>query len=80
VQPVGGESEAKSIASNLDDAIEHDYKAALIAHHLDKLSVPYNAKNAVLTLTGSVKNAAQRELGSKVPNVRQVVNQLEVHQ
>jgi osmotically-inducible protein OsmY len=84
VQPVGGESEAKAVASNLDDAIEHDYKAALIAHHLDKSSVHYNAKTAVLTLTGTVKNAAQREqaelLGSKVPNVRQVINQLQVHQ
>jgi len=84
VQPVGAESEAKAVASNLDDGIEHDYKAALIAHQLDKLSVHFNAKNAVLTLTGSVKNAAQREqaeqLGSKVPNVRQVVNQLQVHQ
>jgi len=37
----------------------------------------------VLVLTGSVKNAEQREqagkLAEKVPNVRQVVNQLEVH-
>jgi len=34
-------------------------------------------------LTGSVKNAGQREeagkLAEKVPNVHQVVNQLEVH-
>jgi len=84
VQPVGAESEAKAVASNLDDAIEHDYKAALIAHHLDKLSVHFDAKNAVLTLTGTVKNSAQREqaeqLASKVPNVKQVVNQLQVHQ
>jgi osmotically-inducible protein OsmY len=83
VQPVGEESEAKSIASNLDDGIENNYKAALIAHHLDKQSIHYNAKNGVLTLSGSVKNASLKsqagQLASKVPNVKQVVNQVEAH-
>jgi len=31
VQPIGAESDAKSIASNVDDAIEKNYKAALIS-------------------------------------------------
>jgi osmotically-inducible protein OsmY len=83
VQPVGSESRARSIASNLDDGIEDNYKAALISKHLDDLSIHYSAKNGVLKLTGSVKNAGQREeagkLAEKVPNVHQVVNQLEVH-
>ena len=82
VQPVGAESQAKAMASNLDDGIESNYKAALISKGLDKESIHYNAKNGVLVLTGSVKSAEQREeatkLASKVPNVRQVVNQLEV--
>lgn len=83
VRPVGSESQARAIASNLDDAIEDNYKAALISNGLDKESIHYKAKNGVLVLSGSVKNGEQREhagrLASKVPNVRQVVNQLEVH-
>jgi osmotically-inducible protein OsmY len=82
VQPLGSESDAKAVASNLDDGIENNYKAALISHHLDKLSIHYKAKNGVLVLTGTVKNAQQRHqaeaLGAKIPNVNQVVNQLEV--
>jgi osmotically-inducible protein OsmY len=83
VQPVGNESEAKSVASNLDDGIENNYKAALISKRLDKQSIHYDAKNGVLTLTGSVKHAQQKaqaqQLASKTPNVQQVVNQIEVH-
>ncbi len=82
VQPVGAESDAKAIASNLDDGIENNYKAALISKHLDKLSIHYNAKNGMLTLTGSTKNRQQKalaeQLGGKIPNVQQVVDQLEV--
>jgi len=57
VQPVGSESRAKSMASNLDDGIENNYKAALLSRHMDDLSIHYSAKNGVLVLTGSVKNA-----------------------
>lgn len=82
VQPVGDESNARSVASNRDDAIEDNYKAELLARHMDNLSIHYKAKNGVLVLTGSVKNPGQREeaaeLAKKVPNVRQVVNQVEV--
>lgn len=82
VEPVGGESKARAVASNLDDGIENNYKAALLSRGLDKESIRYKAKNGVLVLTGSVKSAEQREeaskLASKVPNVRQVVNQLDV--
>jgi hypothetical protein len=42
VQPVGAESEAKDMASNLDDAIEKNYKAMLIAKGLDK--EPYSLR------------------------------------
>jgi hyperosmotically inducible periplasmic protein len=82
VQPVGDESQAKAVASNLDDGIENNYKAALISKRLDKLSIHYKAKNGVLTLSGGVKNPQQKSeaelLASKVPNVQQVVNQLQV--
>jgi hyperosmotically inducible protein len=82
VQPVGNESEAKAVASNLDDGIENNYKAALISKRLNKQSIHYDAKNGVLTLTGNVKSPQQKSeaelLASKVPNVQQVVNQIEV--
>ena len=82
VQPVGNESQARSIASNRDDAIEDNYKAELLSRRLDKESIHYKAKNGVLVLTGTVKNPEQKqkayELARKVPNVRQVVNQIEV--
>jgi osmotically-inducible protein OsmY len=82
VQPVGAESEAKDVAKNTDDAIEKNYKASLIAQGLDKQSIDYKADNGVLTLTGSVKSVPQKQeaqkLAQSVPNVQQVVNQLEV--
>ena len=82
VQPVGAESDAKKIASNVDDAIEKNYKAALIAKGLDKQHIDFSATNGVLTLKGSVKTASERQeaqqLASNVPNVQQVLNQIEV--
>jgi len=82
VQPVGSESDAKAVASNLDDAIEKNYKAALISSGLEKQHVSYKAKNGVLTLSGSVRNATQRQhaekLAAGIPNVQQVLNQIEV--
>jgi osmotically-inducible protein OsmY len=82
VQPVGSESQAKDVASNLDDGIEKNYKAALISSGLDKQHVSFKAKNGVLTLTGSVYNANERQhaekLAAGIPNVQQVLNQIEV--
>ena len=48
VQPVGEESEAKSEASALDDAIEKNYKAALISARLDKQDISFDAKTVCL--------------------------------
>lgn len=82
VQPVGAESDAKSIASNLDDGIEKNYKAGLISSGLDRQHISFNAKNGVLVLKGSVKTVPQREqaqkVASSVPNVQQVLNQIDV--
>jgi hyperosmotically inducible periplasmic protein len=82
VQPVGQESEAKSVTSNLDDGIESNYKAALIAKGLDKQSIRFDAKNGVLTLKGHVKTTSQRreaeQLAQAVPNVQQVLNEIDV--
>jgi hyperosmotically inducible periplasmic protein len=83
VEPVGDESQAKSEQSNLDDGIESNYKAALVGTRLNKQSIHYDAKNGVLTLQGNVKTPQQKaeaeQLASKIPNVQQVVNQIEVN-
>ena len=82
VEPVGNESDARKIESNVDDAIEKNYKAVLISKGLDKQDISFGAKNGVLTLKGKVKSAQQRQLAeqmaSNVPEVGQVVNEIEV--
>jgi len=83
VRPAGAEGQAKAVDSNLDSAIEDNFKASLKANkHLDDQSIDYSAKNGTLVLKGSVKTAAQRteagKLAKQVPNVQQVVNEIEV--
>ncbi len=82
VQPVGFESQAKDIASNLDGAIEKEYKAGLIAGGLDKQDISFDAKNGVLTLKGKVGNAEQKRaaehLAQGIGHVQQVVNEIQV--
>lgn len=82
VQPVGHETDAKRIASNVDSAIEDNYMAALISKGLNKQSIRYDSKNGVLTLKGSVKSSEQRkeaeQVADNVPNVEQVVNEIQV--
>ena len=82
VQPVGEESAARNIASNVDDAIEKNYKAALISKGLDKESIRFNAKNGVITLEGHVKSPQTKQeaqqIATNIPNVQQVLNELEV--
>ena len=82
VEPVDEEHKARTIESNVDDAIEKNYKAALIANHLDGEGIRYHAKNGVLTLEGSAKSAADRaqaeKVGASIRNVQQVVNKLNV--
>lgn len=83
IEPPGVESQARSIESNIDDAIEHNFKAVLIAHRMDKDHIRYDSKNGVLTLKGSVPNMKERQaaekLAASVPHVTQVVNELEVN-
>jgi osmotically-inducible protein OsmY len=49
---------------------------------LDKQHIQYAASNGVLTLKGSVKSPRQRQeaekLAAQIPNVKQVVNQIDV--
>jgi osmotically-inducible protein OsmY len=81
VIPPGIESEAKTVNSELDKAIEHNLDAALIKAKLHE-SVKYAVKNHVVTLSGEVdaqsKRARAERVASAVPNVQQVVNELEV--
>jgi hyperosmotically inducible periplasmic protein len=81
VQPVGEESTAKQVNSDVDKGIEKNFDAVLVKHKLDH-AVKYDVKNGVVTLTGKVNSESQRKsvekMASGVPNVRQVVNELEV--
>lgn len=81
VRPPGNESEAKAVDSDLDKAIEKNLDATLVKHRLKK-NVKYDVKNGVVTLTGDVPSQTRREqvekLVAAVPNVKQVVNELEV--
>ena len=81
VIPVGAEKEAKAVNSDLDQGIEKNLDAALIQNKLHK-SVKYEVKNGVVTLTGEVnsedKRARAEKVATGVPNVTQVVNNLQV--
>jgi hyperosmotically inducible periplasmic protein len=81
VMPPGGESEAKAVNSDLDKAIEKNLDAALIQNKLQK-GVKYDVKNGVVTLTGEVNSQSKRalaeQIASAVPNVKQVVNDLQI--
>ena len=81
VRPAGFTSEAEQIDSSLDTAIEKNFEALLIARRMDK-DITYAATNGVLTLKGEVNSQNQRneleELAASVPNVKQVVNELQV--
>jgi hyperosmotically inducible protein len=82
VEPVGNESQARKVESNLDDGIQNNCKASLVSKGLDKQHISCDAKNGVLTLKGSVKTPAERkvaeQLAQNVPNVQQVVNEIQV--
>jgi len=81
VIPLGNESAAKKVNSALDEGIESNLSAALIQDKLHD-SVKYSVKNHVVTLTGEVDSQSKRtraaEVASSVPNVQQVVNELQV--
>jgi hyperosmotically inducible protein len=81
IVPVGIESDAKAVNSDLDKGIEKNLDAALIEAKLHD-NVKYDVKNHVVTLTGDVESQTTRTLAEKVasgvPNVQQVVNELQV--
>jgi hyperosmotically inducible periplasmic protein len=81
VIPPGTESDAKAMNSDLDKGIENNLDAALIQNKLHK-SVKNDVKNGVVTLTGDVSSQSERAqaetIAAAVPNVLQVVNELQV--
>ena len=81
VVPVGIEKDAKAVNSDLDDGIEKNLDAALIQNNLHD-DVKYEVKSNVVTLTGEVNSQSKRDQASlvatNVPNVKQVVNDLQV--
>jgi len=81
VIPVGVEKEAKAVNSDLDGGIEKNLDAALIQNRMHD-SVKYEVKNGVVTLTGEVNSQQKRDhaekVATRVPNVKQVVSDLQV--
>jgi hyperosmotically inducible protein len=81
VPPGPGASDAKTVNTDLDKGIEKNLDATLVQNRLNK-DVKYDVKNGVVTLTGEVNSQARRaqveKLAAGVPNVQQVVNELQV--
>ena len=81
VVPPAAASDAKAIHSDVDKGIEKNLDAALIQNRLNK-QVKYDVKSGVVTLTGEVNSQSKRAYAEKVaaavPNVQQVVNELQI--
>jgi hyperosmotically inducible periplasmic protein len=81
VLPPGAERDARTMNADLDKGIEQNLDAALIQSKLHK-GVTYAVKSGVVTLTGEVDSQAKRReaarIAGAVPNVQQVVNELQV--
>ena len=81
VVPVRAEEDAKAVNSDLDKGIEENLDAALIQNQMHD-NVKYEVKSGVVTLSGEVNSQDKRDNAQKVaanvPNVKQVVNDLQV--
>lgn len=81
VRPAGAESTEKKVDSELDAGIDKNLEAMLLEHRLNR-EVKYDVNNGVVTLKGDVVSQGQRasaeKIAKQVPNVKQVVNELEV--
>jgi len=81
VLPLGAEGDARAMNSDLDKGIEQNLDAALIQNKL-RDGVKCAVKSRVVTLTGAVDSQARRRdvarVAASVPNVQQVVNELQV--
>ena len=81
VIPPGSEQIAKTVNSDLDKGIEKNLDAVLVANQFDS-QLKYDVKNRVVVLKGEVDSQAKRarvgSLAASVPNVDQVVNEVQV--
>lgn len=81
VAPPGAESTVKTVDSDLDDGIGKNLHAALLQHGMQK-NVKYAVSQSVVTLTGDVNSQSKRteaqKIAAEVPNVKQVVNEIQV--
>ena len=81
VLPPGAGSEQKAVNSDVDDGIKKNLDAALIQNKMHK-NVKYDVKNGVVTLKGEVPSSSKRQhaeqIASSIPNVAQVVNDLQI--
>ncbi|MHB1937775.1 MAG: BON domain-containing protein [Acidobacteriaceae bacterium] len=83
VVPPDNAGATKAANSDIDDAIEDNYKAELKKNRsLNAQDISIKSKNGAVILSGSVKTSAQKReaerLAKHVPNVQQVVNEIEV--
>ena len=71
----------KTVNADTDKGIEHNLDATFVANHLKSL-LKYDVKNGVVTLKGDVDSQSERaqaaKLAAGVPNVSQVVNEVQV--
>src|SRR4029077_4368623 len=81
VLPPAEESAAKTVNADLDGGIKKNLDAALVMNKMNN-DVKYSVKNGVVTLTGNVRSESARSraesVASRVPNVLQVVNEVQV--
>ena len=80
VLPAGMEGKADEIVDDLDAGIESNLEAAFAKANV--LNVKHRVESQVVTLTGDAATQADRarieKLAAEVPNVKQVVNEMQV--
>lgn len=81
VRPPSDDGMAKTVDSDVDKAIDKNLDAKLVQMRMNH-NVSYDVKNGVVTLKGKVPSQSTRshieKAAAAVPNVKQVVNELEV--
>ena len=81
VVPPNGGHDARTLYASLDKAIQNNLDAALIQNKIPG-SIRHATTNGVVTLSGTVDSQMARDeaqqLASSVPNVQQVVNELQI--
>ena len=81
VLPANASGDTKTLYADLDKGIQNNLDAALLVNKIPG-TIRHTAKNGVVTLTGMVNSESARaqaqQVASSVPNVQQVVNELQV--